>query len=110
MFKNNDIIAVVPARLGSLRLPNKLLLKIDGTTILEHVINRLILSDAFSKIIVASPNTEIKKIIKKYKNVSFFKSRKKHFSGTSRSIEAVKNMNFSKLISTPDLNCGSSLI
>ena len=41
MVKNNDIIAVVPARLGSLRLPNKLLLKIDGTTILEHVINKL---------------------------------------------------------------------
>jgi 3-deoxy-manno-octulosonate cytidylyltransferase (CMP-KDO synthetase) len=98
MLKNNDIIAVVPARLGSLRLPNKLLLKIDGTTILEHVINRLILSDVFSKIIIASPNIEIKKIIKKYKNVSFFKSKKKHFSGTSRSIEAVKNMNFSKLI------------
>ena len=98
MFKDNDIIAVIPARLDSLRLPNKLLLKIDGTTILEHVINRLILSNVFSKIIVASPSIEIKKIIKEYKNVSFFKSKKKHFSGTSRSIEAVKNINFSKLV------------
>ncbi len=98
MLKNNDIIAVIPARLNSLRLPNKLLLKIDGITILEHVINRLILSNVFSKIIVASPNVEIKKIIKDYKNVSFYKSKKKHFSGTSRSIEAVKNINFSKLI------------
>ena len=98
MLKNNDIIAVIPARLNSLRLPNKLLFKIDGTTILEHVINRLILSNVFSKIIVASPNVEIKKIIKKYKNVYFFKSKKKHFSGTSRSIEAVKNIDFSKLI------------
>ena len=62
MFKDNDIIAVIPARLDSLRLPNKLLLKIDGTTILEHVINRLILSNVFSKIIVASPSIEIKKI------------------------------------------------
>ena len=98
MLKSSDIIAVIPARLNSLRLPNKLLIKIDGTTILEHVINRLILSNVFSKIIVASPNKKIKKIIKKYKNVSFFKSKKKHFSGTSRSIEAVKNINFSKLI------------
>lgn len=98
MLKNNNTIAVIPARLNSIRLPNKLLLKIGGTTILEHVINRLILSNVFSKIIVASPNVEIKKIIKKYKNVYFFKSKKKHFSGTSRSIEAVKNINFSKLI------------
>ena len=98
MIKKNDIVAVIPARLGSLRLLNKLLLTIDETTILEHVINRLILSNSFSKIIVASPNIEIKKLIKKYKNVSFFKSKKKHFSGTSRSIEAVKNLNFSKLV------------
>lgn len=98
MFKNKDIVAVIPARLGSSRLPNKLLLKIDGITILEHVINRLILSKAFSKIIVASPDNKIKKNIKKYENVFFFKSKKKHFSGTSRSFEAIKKVNFSRLV------------
>ncbi len=98
MPKNNNVIAVIPARLESSRLPNKLLSNLDGTTILEHVINRLLISNAFSKIIVASPNIKIKKIIEKYSYVTFFKSKKKHFSGTSRSIEAIKNINFSKLI------------
>lgn len=98
MIKKEKIIAVIPARLQSKRLPNKLLMKINDTTILEHVINRLILSNSFSKIIIASPNTRIKKIVKKYKKLIFFKSKIKHFSGTSRSIEAVRNLNFSKLV------------
>lgn len=94
----NDIIAVIPARLNSLRLPGKLLLKVKKFTILEHVINRLMLSGVFSKIIIASPDYKIKKTVKKYKNILFFKSKKKHFSGTSRSLEAIKNIRFSKAV------------
>ena len=60
MARDEKIIAVIPARLNSKRLSNKLLLKIENITILEHVIIRLILSDSFSKIIVASPNNKIK--------------------------------------------------
>lgn len=98
MARDKKIIAVIPARLNSKRLSNKLLLKIENITILEHVIIRLILSDSFSKIIVTSPNSKIKKLIEKYKNVDFYKSKLKHFSGTSRAIEAVKKLKFSKLV------------
>lgn len=97
MYKEK-IIAVVPARLNSSRLPNKLLMNLGNMSILEHVINRLIISKCFNKIIIASPNIQLKKITSKYKETFFFKSRLKHFSGTSRAIEAVKNLHFSKLV------------
>jgi 3-deoxy-manno-octulosonate cytidylyltransferase (CMP-KDO synthetase) len=96
--KKNNIIAIIPARLSSSRLPNKLLLKIDKFTILEHVINRVILSNVFSKIIVTSPDIKIKNLVKNFKNVFFYKSKKKYFSGTARSLEAAKNIKFSKLV------------
>lgn len=98
MNKKKNIIAIIPARLSSSRLPNKLLLKIDKFTILEHVINRVILSNVFSKIIVASPDIKIKNLVKNFKNVIFHKSKKKYFSGTARSLEAAKNIKFSKLV------------
>lgn len=97
-MNKEKIIAVVPARLNSSRLPNKLLMNLGNMSILEHVIKRLIISKCFNKIIIASPNNQLKKITDKYKETFFFKSRLKHFSGTSRSIEAVKNLSFSKLI------------
>ena len=37
-------VLFLQARLNSKRLPNKVLLKIKGKTILEHIINRLKLS------------------------------------------------------------------
>jgi CMP-2-keto-3-deoxyoctulosonic acid synthetase len=98
MNKKNSIIAVIPARLSSSRLSNKLLLKINKFTILEHVINRVILSNVFSKIIVTSPDIKIKNLVKKFKNIFFYKSKKKYFSGTSRSLEVAKNIKFSKLV------------
>lgn len=46
--------AIVQARMGSTRLPGKVLKKIKGRTVLEHVINRLRLSNMLDEIIVAT--------------------------------------------------------
>lgn len=98
MLKKEKIIGIIPARLNSKRLANKLLLKINKTTILEHVINRLLLSKVFSKIIIVSPDDKVRRIANKFSRVDFFKSLQKHSSGTSRSFEAVKDIKFSKLV------------
>ena len=78
MLKKEKIIGIIPARLNSKRLANKLLLKINKTTILEHVINRLLLSKVFSKIIIVSPDDKVRRIANKFNRVDFYKSLQKH--------------------------------
>lgn len=48
------IIAIIQARLGSTRLPGKILLDIEGKTVLEHVIDRVRPSKCIDDIVVAT--------------------------------------------------------
>lgn len=50
----NRIIAIIQARVGSTRLPNKVLLDLEGKTVLEHVINRVSKSKLVSETAVAT--------------------------------------------------------
>lgn len=49
-----DYLAIIQARMGSTRLPNKVLLDLHGKTVLEHVINRVKKSKYIDKVIVAT--------------------------------------------------------
>jgi len=49
-----DITAIIQARIGSKRLPAKVLLKIKGKTILEHIVGRVSKSKLIGEIIVAT--------------------------------------------------------
>ncbi|PIS09203.1 hypothetical protein COT75_03000 [Candidatus Beckwithbacteria bacterium CG10_big_fil_rev_8_21_14_0_10_34_10] len=53
-----NILAVIQARTGSTRLPNKVLFKLEDKTVLEHVVNRVKKSKNIDEVIVA---TSIKK-------------------------------------------------
>lgn len=48
------IIAIIQARTGSTRLPGKVLLDLQGKTVLEHVIDRVKMSRHINKIVVAT--------------------------------------------------------
>jgi len=48
------IIAIIQARLGSTRLPGKVLLDLEGKTVLEHVIDRVRASKYIDDIVVAT--------------------------------------------------------
>ena len=50
----NKVDAIIQARLSSTRLPGKMLMKISGKTLLEHVIERIKSSKYIDKIIVAT--------------------------------------------------------
>ena len=64
MKKNINFLAVIQARLGSSRLPGKVLKKINNKTILEFLIDRLKLSKKINKIVIATTcNTRDKKIL-----------------------------------------------
>lgn len=50
-------IAIIQARLGSTRLPRKVLIKFEGKTVLAHVVDRVKASRLVDHIIVATTNT-----------------------------------------------------
>ncbi len=74
LFKNN-IAAIIVARYKSKRLPGKALKKINGETLIEHLIKRLKRSKRINKIIVATPkhkeDNKIIRIAKKNKVLVF---------------------------------------
>jgi len=65
-----NIVAIIQARLGSSRLPGKVLLDIEGKPMLWHVVDRLKASKAIGKIVVATSlnaeNDAIEKFCAKY--------------------------------------------
>lgn len=53
------VLSVIQARIGSTRLPGKVLLKIQGKTILEHIVDFLKFSKLTDQIIVATTNLSV---------------------------------------------------
>tara|TARA_B100000963_G_scaffold357681_1_gene380467 strand:- start:2351 stop:3085 length:735 start_codon:yes stop_codon:yes gene_type:complete len=57
------IAAIIQARMGSSRLPNKVLMEIDGKTSLKFMIDRVTKSKYIEKIIIATTTNERDKVI-----------------------------------------------
>jgi 3-deoxy-manno-octulosonate cytidylyltransferase (CMP-KDO synthetase) len=88
-------IALIPARLESKRLPNKILKNLFGLPMIEHVRRRAVLSGVFYKVYVVTNNKIIKKIVESYGG-NVLLTKKKHLSGTSRVSEIVKKLKFNR--------------
>jgi spore coat polysaccharide biosynthesis protein SpsF len=54
---HQNVVAIIQARMGSSRLPGKILLDIMGKPILWHVVNRLKHSEKINNIVIAIPDT-----------------------------------------------------
>lgn len=61
-----NIIAVIQARMGSTRLPGKVLLPLDGGHILSRVINRIKYINSVDKVVVATSKKESDNIVSRY--------------------------------------------
>jgi spore coat polysaccharide biosynthesis protein SpsF len=53
------IVAIVQARVGSTRLPNKIFYELSGKPLIWHVINRLKISSRLSDIVIATTENEL---------------------------------------------------
>ena len=66
------IIAIVQARMGSKRLPGKVLLKVNGKTLIEILMQRLLLSKKIEKIVLAtSKKKENDPLVEEVKDLGF---------------------------------------
>ena len=90
-FYDESFCLIIPARLKSSRLPNKVLKKIKNITILEHVYNICKKKIDEKIIFVATPDVEIQKLCKR-KKIKFLKTSQKCLTGTDRISEASKKL------------------
>lgn len=86
-----NIIGIIPARLKSTRLPEKMLIKVKGKTIIEYVYLNSLKCKTLKKVFVATDNGKIRKVIEKAGgSVIMTSSRCK--SGTERICEAIQQL------------------
>jgi len=91
------IAIVIPARLASERLPNKVLLDIAGLPMIEHVRRRGMMNQHSVPVFVASGDPEILKIVENFGG-RCLRTYKDHADGLSRVNEAVTNLSFEHYI------------
>ena len=77
---------VIPARLNSTRLENKVLIEIDGIPMVIHVAQRASLSGA-KNVVIATDDEKIAEVASYY-NFKSIMTNKNHLSGTDRCLEA----------------------
>lgn len=86
----NKIIAIIPARYGSTRLPRKPLIDLLGKTMVQHVYERARRSKYLTDILIATDSEEIKKVVENFGGKAVI-TLKEHPSGTDRIAEVAKN-------------------
>jgi 3-deoxy-manno-octulosonate cytidylyltransferase (CMP-KDO synthetase) len=85
---SHDFHVIIPARLGSTRLPGKLLLEVHGRTILEYVYQQALQSKPAS-ITIASDDVQIFDLAKSF-GADVLMTDINHQSGTDRVAEAAR--------------------
>ncbi|WP_395947156.1 3-deoxy-manno-octulosonate cytidylyltransferase [Caedibacter taeniospiralis] len=81
---------IIPARLKSTRLANKLLLDLAGKPIIEHVYHQAVQCQ-FDQVVIATDSEEIKKVAESF-GARVCLTRADHPSGTDRLAEAIKKL------------------
>ena len=76
-----NVIAVIPARLESTRLPNKLLLDLGGKPLILRTLEQAVKAKNVSRVIVATDSEEILKIVEASGNEAILTSPR-HQSGS----------------------------
>jgi spore coat polysaccharide biosynthesis protein SpsF len=89
-----DTIGIIQARMGSTRLPNKMLLSLHGKPIIEWVVKRVQKSKLLDNIVVAIPDTKKDEVLENYLidlGIEVFKGSEENV--LNRFYEAVKYKN-----------------
>lgn len=85
-MNHHDTLVIIPARLGSTRLPNKPLADINGKTMIEHVWQRAVAAEV-GEVLVACDHESVAEVITKAGGKALL-TRADHPSGSDRIWEA----------------------
>lgn len=85
------IVAVIPARMASVRFPGKILFPFHGIPMIEHVRRRALLSDAVSDVVVATCDDDIATVVRGFGG-KVVMTANTHKNGTTRVAEAVRDI------------------
>ena len=86
-----NIIAIIPARLVSTRLANKLLLELNGKTLILHTLEQAKKARRISRVIVATDSEKILRIVEASSNEAVMTSET-HQSGSDRIAEVAETL------------------
>ena len=86
-----NIIAVIPARYASTRFPGKPLAMLQGKTIIQHVYDRVLDSNIFKDVIVATDDVRIANEVIGFEG-KFKMTSTQHQSGSDRIAEVIEKM------------------
>ncbi len=92
-----NTIVIIPARLGSSRLPRKVILDICSKPMIQHVYEAAKKAKNISAVYIATDSAEVGSICKKFTS-NIIMTSKKHESGTDRLAEAVKSLECDNII------------
>ena len=96
------VLGVIPARLGSTRLPNKPLQLLAGEPLITRVIQRVLEHGLVDELIVATDSPMIVEVVERAR-VRAVLTNDGHVSGTDRVAEAAARADFSGLLANkPD--------
>ena len=87
----SSVLAVIPARFHSTRLPGKILANIAGKPMIEHVYRRVTAASRVHAVLVATDDERIAQAVRAFGGAALM-TRAGHVSGTDRIAEAVSGL------------------
>jgi 3-deoxy-manno-octulosonate cytidylyltransferase (CMP-KDO synthetase) len=87
----SSVLAVIPARFHSTRLPGKILADIAGKPMIEHVYRRAAAASRVHAVIVATDDERIAAAVRSFGGAALM-TRADHVSGTDRIAEAIADL------------------
>lgn len=92
-----SVLAIIPARLASSRLPRKVLLNQTGKPLIQHVVERVSLCSSIGKVVVATDAEEVKEAVEAFDGHAVMTSESCR-SGSDRVAEAASHFPDATLI------------
>ncbi len=86
-----SVVAIIPARYGSTRLPGKPLADIGGKPMIQHVYESTSKAPGLERVLVATDDRRIERAVKKFGGEVMMTSRQ-HASGTDRLAEVARKI------------------
>ena len=93
----NKVIAILPARYDSVRLPGKLLLDLGGKPVIWHTLTQVAKAKSIDKVIVATDSELVREAVEGF-GFECVMTDSNHQSGTDRIAEAIANFDGFEII------------